>query len=177
MVSTVLIIAALFAVVVGGIWLVVLAFRESALWGLAALFVPFGKLAFVVTHWEEAKTPFLTSICATVVLVGIVFAQPDTLKAYQAPHRLTRTDPEVLASAGHAANDSDSLAERRAAYARNEVNLKAEYARLNVQHAAIRPGTSDVSAYNVNLLHYNDALRDLRAEKARLDALDRQNVP
>lgn len=40
---------------VGGILIAVAAFRESVLWGLACLFIPFAALIFVITHFEEAK--------------------------------------------------------------------------------------------------------------------------
>ncbi|MCD4750936.1 MAG: hypothetical protein K8R59_16300 [Thermoanaerobaculales bacterium] len=54
-----------------GIWLLVLAFRESLGWGLACLFIPFAALVFAVKFWDEAKIPFIiTLVSAGVVLVG-----------------------------------------------------------------------------------------------------------
>lgn len=41
------------------IWLIVVAFQDSTNSGLLALFVPFGGLTFALTHWEQAKRPFL----------------------------------------------------------------------------------------------------------------------
>ncbi len=40
------------------VWLLVIAFRESTVWGLACLFVPFAALFFIVRFWDEAKLPF-----------------------------------------------------------------------------------------------------------------------
>ncbi|MBL8606492.1 MAG: hypothetical protein JNL38_04195 [Myxococcales bacterium] len=42
---------------VGSLWLIVKAFGTSVVWGLACLFVPGAQLAFVITHWDEVKTP------------------------------------------------------------------------------------------------------------------------
>jgi len=50
-----------------GIWLVVLAFRESVLWGLATLLIPFAGLVFVIKFWDEAKRPFLISLASGAV--------------------------------------------------------------------------------------------------------------
>jgi hypothetical protein len=54
--------------VIGALWLVVLAFQESILWGLGSLIVPFVSLIFALTHWEEAKTPFLTAIVGAILI-------------------------------------------------------------------------------------------------------------
>jgi hypothetical protein len=43
---------------IASLWLLVVAFQESILWGLACLFVPLASLFFVITHWEQAKRPF-----------------------------------------------------------------------------------------------------------------------
>jgi hypothetical protein len=56
-------------VVVASIWLLVVAFKQSILWGLACLFVPFASIVFIILHWDSAKRPFLFSIVG-LVLVG-----------------------------------------------------------------------------------------------------------
>jgi hypothetical protein len=53
---------AVVAQLVGGVWLLVLAFRESVVWGLLSLFVPCAQLVFIVQHWQKAKRPALLSI-------------------------------------------------------------------------------------------------------------------
>ena len=60
--------------IIGGLWLIVLAFQESILWGLACLFLPFVSILFVVTHWAEAKGAFLTSLAGAALI--IVFGTP-----------------------------------------------------------------------------------------------------
>lgn len=57
------------------------AFRQSILWGLGSLFVPFVGLIFAIMHWADAKKPFLISLGGTVlaiigyaILIGSVVA-------------------------------------------------------------------------------------------------------
>jgi hypothetical protein len=54
---------------VGGIWLLVVAFQEGIGWGLACLLLPFVSIVFVILHWEDAKSPFLTSLAGGVALI------------------------------------------------------------------------------------------------------------
>jgi hypothetical protein len=53
--------------VVGGVWLLITAFRVSALWALAC-FIPFGGLIFVALHWEESKGAFLTGLAGAALI-------------------------------------------------------------------------------------------------------------
>jgi hypothetical protein len=66
----------LFALVwfVGAILLMVSAFQESALWGLAVLFIPGAALYFAVTHWERAKVGFLMQVGGGVGSLAALFA-------------------------------------------------------------------------------------------------------
>lgn len=58
---------------VGGIWIVVNAFKKSVLWGLGALFVPFVSLIFAIMNWEQNKKPFLIAIAGVVIMIiGVV---------------------------------------------------------------------------------------------------------
>lgn len=64
---------------VAGIWFLVVAFRESVLWGLGCLFIPFASLIFLIMHWSEAKRPFLWSLLAIVpIAIGMLLAQPSS---------------------------------------------------------------------------------------------------
>jgi hypothetical protein len=62
---------------VAGIWFLVVAFRESVLWGLGCLLIPFVSLIFLIIHWSEAKRPFLWSLLAIVpMVIGALMSQP-----------------------------------------------------------------------------------------------------
>ena len=70
--------------IVAGIWLLVVAFKTSILWGLGSLIVPFVGLIFVIMHWEAAKKPFLWSLLGFVLIIVPVLMQPQLLAGYQA---------------------------------------------------------------------------------------------
>lgn len=53
--------------VIGGIWLVIEAFRESVLWGLGVLLIPIVGLIFVVLHWDVAGKPFLIQLAGVIL--------------------------------------------------------------------------------------------------------------
>lgn len=74
------------AVMVGGIMLLVAAFRESVGWGFAVLFLsPIAPLIFVFSHWEEAKPGILVQLlgfCLFLGAVAVVFIEgKDSLDA------------------------------------------------------------------------------------------------
>lgn len=54
---------------VAGLWFLVVSFRQSIVWGLACLFVPFASIVFLIMHWQEAKKPFLLSLLGAVLLI------------------------------------------------------------------------------------------------------------
>lgn len=54
---------------IGGIMILIAAFKESVLWGLGTLIVPLVGLIFVITHWEESKNGFLLNIGGLVLAV------------------------------------------------------------------------------------------------------------
>jgi hypothetical protein len=47
---------------IGGVWLAVAGFRESFLWGMGVLCVPFVGIVFSLVHWAEARWPFLVNV-------------------------------------------------------------------------------------------------------------------
>ncbi len=68
---------------VGGILFLVAAFRESILWGLAVLFIPFAGLVFLIAHWQDAKKPFLLQLLGSLIYSVAFFMMlpKDALKA------------------------------------------------------------------------------------------------
>ena len=73
-------IIALILMAIGGIGalifaiqLLIMAFKESILWGLGSLFIPFVILVFVIMNWQATKTPFLRYIgCLVLTVIGAV---------------------------------------------------------------------------------------------------------
>lgn len=52
---------------VGGIQLLIEAFKEHILWGLAVFFTGIGGLIFTVMHWDRAGRPFLLNLAGCFV--------------------------------------------------------------------------------------------------------------
>ena len=64
-----------------GIILLIQAFKESILWGLGYLFIPFCSLVFIVMHWDKCKTPFLRLLVGLVIqAVGIGLLSPSLIE-------------------------------------------------------------------------------------------------
>jgi len=56
-----------------GIWMLVLSFRTSVMWGLAVLFLPFAVVVFAIVHWQECKKPFLWYMGTSVAGFMLIF--------------------------------------------------------------------------------------------------------
>ena len=55
---------------VGLVLILIAAFRESILWGLACLFIHIVCWIFVFLHWEEAKSGFMHYLCGVIAMVA-----------------------------------------------------------------------------------------------------------
>lgn len=64
--------------IIGGVWMLILAFQESILIGLAYMFIPFFSIYFAITRWQYAKIPFIINLAGiALMLLGAAFADPD----------------------------------------------------------------------------------------------------
>jgi hypothetical protein len=54
---------------VGSVWFLIAAFRVSALWGIAVLFLPFANIFFLIKHWYDAKRPFQYQFLGFLMLI------------------------------------------------------------------------------------------------------------
>ncbi len=66
--------------VIGGIRLIIAAFRTNILWGLGCLFIYPIMLLYTLLNWSAAKGPFLNYLAGIVFLiVGVIIVGPDNL--------------------------------------------------------------------------------------------------
>jgi len=74
--ATILLVVGGIANIVGSIWILINAFKESIWWGLGSLILSFPvMLIYAFMHWPLNKKPFLISIAGVVLMiVGIVMA-------------------------------------------------------------------------------------------------------
>lgn len=75
----VLLIVGYVGMLVGGIWLLVAAFKTSVLWGVLSLLVPFASLVFVCKNWDVSKKPFLIQVGGIALIILGVVLSPDAI--------------------------------------------------------------------------------------------------
>ena len=54
---------------VGGIWILIEAFKESALWGIGCILFNPVSLIFVIMHWDVAKKPFFINLAGIAIMI------------------------------------------------------------------------------------------------------------
>ena len=60
---------------VGGIMILIAAFKQSVAWGLCSLLIPFVAIVFVIKYWAEAKRGFfIWLIGLPIAIIGGVLA-------------------------------------------------------------------------------------------------------
>ena len=64
---------------IGWIGVLLLAFRESTVWGILSLLIGIVWLIYAIMHWDEAKKPFLLSLGGSILMIlGSVLAGAGT---------------------------------------------------------------------------------------------------
>lgn len=56
-------------VVIGGLGMVIAAFKTSIWWGIACLLISPVSLIFLVLHWDVAKNPFFLQLAGVALLL------------------------------------------------------------------------------------------------------------
>ena len=56
--------------IVGGLGLLVAAFKTNILWGLGIIVIAPAALVFTFLHWGQAKNPFLLQLLGFVILIA-----------------------------------------------------------------------------------------------------------
>ena len=60
--------------IIGGIGLLIAAFKKSILWGIGCLLFAPVSLIFLIAHWSEAKNPFFLQLLGVVLMFAGVYA-------------------------------------------------------------------------------------------------------
>lgn len=73
-----MLILGLILAVIGGLWLLVEAFRTSIVWGLVCLFLPIVQIGFVIAHWDRAWKPFMVNVVGSLIIASqLLSAMPN----------------------------------------------------------------------------------------------------
>lgn len=169
--------------VIGSLMVIVAAFRQSVLWGLAYLFVPFAALVFIIKYWAESKAGFLTSMAGFIAVIGAIFAVPEiregfvkgstALASMGAP---TETKRDVTAEIQAQRDRIESLDGQ---FAQAGPVLAREYKDLEIRRKALRAGdeamigkfNEDAAAYQKQNAQMKAIPPELAAAKQALDGL------
>ncbi|TGD70284.1 hypothetical protein E4634_21225 [Mangrovimicrobium sediminis] len=54
---------------IGGIGLLIAAFRVGVFWGICCLLIAPASILFIVMHWQDAKNPFFLQLIGVVILL------------------------------------------------------------------------------------------------------------
>ena len=65
---------------IGAIWFLIAAFRQSILWGLGCIFVPFVSLIFLIVHWRDAAKPFGVSLLGSIIIAVAAVIMPEPIQ-------------------------------------------------------------------------------------------------
>lgn len=49
-------------VLIGGIWFLIVAFKESALWGIGCFLLAPVSIVFLIKYWQDSKNPFFVQL-------------------------------------------------------------------------------------------------------------------
>ena len=132
---------AIFLIMVGfavnfvcGIIILIKAFKVSAGWGLAVMFLPFAGLLFVINHWNDTKMPFLGGLAGgLLILLGVIAAPtPERDVDREVASRVAARDPDDVA-------DDEEEAAPQANYASAAAPVPYTPPRSAYQQAAYTP--------------------------------------
>ncbi|MDD5349717.1 MAG: hypothetical protein PHQ12_05850 [Chthoniobacteraceae bacterium] len=185
-----LLLLALLAVIIGNVMILVAAFRQSLLWGLATLFLPFAQVIFLLRHWEKSRCGFLLGLGGALLFVGTVFSLPNR------EDRFGGGWEKALARSGFAAPGASSsgkikdltgrIEEKRSdisrlegAYAQSAATLAGQYKEITAKRqalnvndpAAVRQFNEEAAAYHQLNNQVKQTIQDLSAAKQELEAL------
>jgi glutaredoxin len=171
---------------VGGVMMIVAAFRESVLWGLAYLFIPFAALVFLIKYWSQAKKGFLINMAGLCVFLGLFFTSPQIRPAL-AGLAVNARVPGAAASAKKQKNDFESaISEKRelvsalqANLARLTVESDRQYKELTERRntlntndqAAVDKFNADTAAYLTQAEQFQQLRQQIDATNAELEDL------
>lgn len=164
---------------VGHIALLVAAFKESIVWGLCVLFVPFAGLVFIIKYWEAAKQPFLCSIVGGVLMgAGFVMGRDELIKHKEFANFYAQL--EKIQKAREAAAPPQQKEETpeekhnriKAEFLKDAADLKTKYDALQVQWASVSKSGDKVAraAFDKDAAAYAELRKKVEAEKAEAEA-------
>ena len=168
--------------VIAGIWMLIAAFRQSVVWGLVYLFVPFGAWVFIFLHWSVVKTAFLTSLAAAALMFGILFSDRDFLAAIGKsgyPAFASSHEKKAKELTEKIQEQRDRVERLQGAYAAADAEVTRQYKALTERRrtlkandqAAVRSFNLEAAAYQQQNTKLGQAKRDMDAAAGQVNTL------
>ncbi|MGC1647915.1 MAG: hypothetical protein WA741_19000 [Candidatus Sulfotelmatobacter sp.] len=66
----------------GSVWIIVLAWQRSILWGLICFLLPIVQLVYVAGHWKESKEAFFLHVAGLVLTILAAIARVPGSQVY-----------------------------------------------------------------------------------------------
>jgi hypothetical protein len=177
----ILMILAFVVYTVGRIWLIVNAFRVSAGWGLAVLFLaPIGSFLFRINYREEARNPYYCGLAAILLGCGSYSTMPE--KGAKSLTALTAKSSKSPAGADANAEPKKPstvpgmfAAQKKLELQLKLVNLQRKSDILLERKASLAPGdragavklAEEIKQYNEELKTVTQEMRDRGIETAQ----------
>ena len=176
------------AAVIGNFMLLVAAFRQSFLWGLATLFLPFVQLFFLIRHWEESKKGFYLGMGGALLFMGTIFCLPNRGECLEAGWK------NAFARSGYASasNQSkikeltsqiqekrDDISQMEGEFSQTTASLASQYKEITAKRqalntddpAAVNQFNTDAAAYHQLNNRVKQMTQNLNAARQELDDL------
>ncbi|MEQ1858937.1 MAG: hypothetical protein ABMA13_03275 [Chthoniobacteraceae bacterium] len=171
---------------VGGIMLLIAAFRESVLWGLAYLLLPLAGLVFIVMHWDKSRRGFLLNLAGVCVVIAGFFSSPMLQKSIASgvtasvPKNLPisipmleKKKPEDLNA--RIAEQRTAIDTMEAQFEQDGVTLAQQYRALDARRSAFKPeDAAGVTAYNAEAAAYQQANAAHKQLRQQIDAAQQE---
>lgn len=169
--------------VVGGIMVLVAAFRQSLVWGLVSIFVPFGNLVFTCLHWAEAKKGTLVGLAGLALCGGAFFTVPTELRVgfgKGGPLALAAdSQPPAKDLTAQIADQRAKLETQNAVFAQDGVELSRQFAELETRRKSLPAGdagalakfNADAAIYQARTTRRKQLFADIEAGQRELDAM------
>ena len=168
-------------ILIGAIMCLVAAFRQSVLWGLVYLFVPFASLVFLIKYWNEAKNGFFTSLFGLAVLIGLAATQPNIRNPFMnLPVLSGFHENKAKELSTKIEKRRDDLARFQEQFTRATEKANQDYKALTERRKALNTGDQkavhqfnlDVAAYQQqDVLHLSQLTQEIDATTKDVDDL------
>ncbi len=166
---------------VAAIWLVIVAFKESLVWGFCVLLIPFAGLIFIIARWQVAQNVFLFTLFAFALFGGGITMTAQKLSADnpELQEFIQKYEEQFNAQLEDAEEQADQaeggLPEPTPIDVLTEQGLKEMQSRLNQEAAELRQRKAElnpddqeaVTQLTSEILEYNSRLEEFQTAREK----------